>query len=88
MIQKFLSFLTHEKRYSMHTITAYEDDLNHFHSFLKLTFEIDDFHEVRHSHLRSWVVELIEAGISPRSVNRKIACLKSFFKFLWITKMD
>lgn len=82
MIQKFLSFLTHEKRYSMHTITAYEDDLNHFHSFLKLTFEIDDFHEVRHSHLRSWVVELIEAGISPRSVNRKIACLKSFFKFL------
>lgn len=82
MIQKFLSFLTHEKRYSQHTLTAYEEDLNQFHTFLSQTFEIVAVEEVRHLHLRSWVVELIEGGISPRSVNRKIACLKSYFKFL------
>lgn len=82
MIQKFLSFLTHEKRYSQHTLTAYEEDLNQFHTFLSQTFEIVAVEEVRHPHLRSWVVELIEGGISPRSVNRKIACLKSYFKFL------
>ncbi len=82
MVEKFLSFLTHEKRYSKHTLKAYSDDLFSLQLFLSNIFEISDFTEVQHSHLRSWVVELIEEGISPRSVNRKIACLKSFFKFL------
>ena len=82
MIQNFLRYLNHEKRYSVHTLTAYEEDLNQFHSFLSETYEISDPVEVRHSHLRSWVVELMETGLSPRSVNRKIAALKSYFKFL------
>ncbi|MFT4738644.1 MAG: integrase/recombinase XerC [Cyclobacteriaceae bacterium] len=83
MVQNFLSYLTHEKRYSRHTITAYRDDLNSFHNFLSATFEITDDAEVQHAHLRGWIVELMESGISPRSVNRKIATLKSYFKFLY-----
>jgi integrase/recombinase XerC len=82
MVQNFLRFLNHEKRYSVHTLTAYEEDLNQFNSFLETTFEINDPIEVRHSHLRSWIVELMDQELSPRSVNRKIAALKSYFKFL------
>lgn len=82
MIQNFLRYLTHEKRYSAHTLTAYEEDLNQLHTFLEETFELNDPVEVRHAHLRSWVVYLMESGLSPRSVNRKIAATKSYFKYL------
>lgn len=82
MTEQFLRYLTYEKRYSPHTLTAYEEDLSQLFDFLEETFELTDPSEIMHMHLRSWVVALIEAGISPRSVNRKIACLKSYFKFL------
>lgn len=82
MIANFLKYLEFEKRSSLHTIHAYEEDLDQFNAFLKLTFEITAFDEVKHVHLRNWVIELVDQGLSPATVNRKIACLKSFFKFL------
>lgn len=82
MIDSFLKYLRYEKRYSEHTLTAYEKDLEQFTHFLADTFEMEDTHEVRHPHLRSWIVELMEAGIAPGSINRKIATLKSYYKFL------
>lgn len=82
MIDQFLRYLTFEKRYSQHTLTAYEDDLNQFKSFLKFTFEIDNPEDAAHMHLRSWIVSLSDQGLTATSINRKIACLKSFYKFL------
>jgi integrase/recombinase XerC len=63
-------------------VQAYRSDLDQFHDFLTDTFEIDDDVQVQHVHLRSWIVELVETGMNAKSVNRKIACLKSYFKFL------
>lgn len=82
MVNQFLRYLTYEKRYSQHTLTAYEEDLNQLYIYLADTFEISDPSQIKHAHLRGWIVSLIESDISPRSVNRKIACLKSYFKFL------
>ncbi|MEQ8472922.1 MAG: tyrosine-type recombinase/integrase [Marinoscillum sp.] len=82
MIDSFLKYLRYEKRYSEHTLTAYRRDLEQFQVFLSETFEIQDSIEAKHPHLRSWVVELMDSGITPNSINRKIATLKSYYKFL------
>ena len=81
-VKKFLNYLKFEKRYSDHTLVAYKTDLNQFISFILLEFEIENLKEVSHSIIRSWIANLLDSGISSRSVNRKIAALKSLFKFL------
>lgn len=82
MVETFLKYLSFEKRYSKHTIEAYRKDLQQFFDFLAADFEISDPTEVRHPHIRGWVVLLMDSGLSSKSVNRKIATLKSFYKFL------
>ena len=81
-IENFLNYLKFEKRYSDHTLVAYKTDLNQFISFILLEFEIENLKEVSHSIIRSWIANLLDSGISSRSVNRKITTLKSLFKFL------
>ncbi|WP_421892596.1 tyrosine-type recombinase/integrase [Marinoscillum sp.] len=82
MIDTFLKYLRFEKRYSEHTLTAYRKDLTQLEIFLSAEFEICDFREVQHAHLRNWMVSLMESGLEPKSVNRKMASVKAFFKFL------
>lgn len=82
MVTNFLKYLSYEKRSSQHTITAYEEDLKQLQEFLSDTFEIEDHREIKHAHLRNWIIHLMENELSPVSINRKIACLKSYFKFL------
>ncbi len=77
----FLSYLQNEKRYSVHTIAAYENDLLQFTDFLATTYGSDDLLGATPSALRSWVVSLLDEGVSPRSVQRKISSLKSFYRF-------
>ncbi|MEQ8879538.1 MAG: tyrosine-type recombinase/integrase [Cyclobacteriaceae bacterium] len=84
MTDSFLRYLQYEKRYSSHTIEAYQRDLAQFSDYLAETFEITNYVETAHVHLRGWVVSLIESGVSPRTVNRKIATLKSFYKYLQV----
>ena len=78
----FLQYLEFEKRFSPHTISAYKSDLEQFYVFLKLTYEIENLAKVRHVHIRAWIVELIQNKITPRSINRKLSTLKTYFKFL------
>src|SRR5690606_7587511 len=58
-------------------------DLESFCNFLFQSYEIkEELGEVSHHMIREWVVSLIEAGISPRSVNRKLSAVKSLYKYL------
>jgi len=80
--ERFIQYIKFEKRFSPHTIVAYENDLQQFFTYLKVTYELDDIQAVNHSMIRSWMVSMMEAKISARSINRKITTLKSYYKFL------
>lgn len=79
---RFFQYLEFEKRFSPHTLTAYQTDLGQFIIFLQNTFEISTCSEVRHTHIRSWIVDLLGKKNTTRSINRKLSCLKTYFKFL------
>ena len=85
-IKHFIEYLSFEKKYSSHTIRAYNDDLNSFRTFCKITFDNEKLVDVNYSQIRSWIVKMINENISNRTVNRKISSLKSFYKFLVKTK--
>jgi integrase/recombinase XerC len=80
-IQPFLAYLTFEKRYSIHTITAYETDLIDFSDYLEIQFGPLSLPEITHTYIRSWLAGLMEKKLSAKSINRKISSLKSFFKY-------
>jgi integrase/recombinase XerC len=82
MIESFFKYLTFEKRYSKHTIAAYQNDLSQFHSFLDKEHPGIANDEINHSILRGWVVQMMDEGLDPKSVNRKISSLKAYFGFL------
>lgn len=82
----FQDYLQLEKKYSPHTVIAYVNDVVTFESFIKSEFDSDDLLEVNYSLIRSWIVALVDNEISNTSVNRKIASLKSYYKFLLKTK--
>jgi integrase/recombinase XerC len=82
MIDPFLRYLEFEKRLSKHTLIAYKTDLLQFRVFLKNTYETEDLSQANYGIIRSWVAQLVEEKNEPRSVNRKIASLKAFFKYL------
>jgi integrase/recombinase XerC len=78
----FIQYLTFEKRFSVHTITAYKNDLRQFSSFADSIYGITDSRDVSYQLIRSWLAQLIQTGTSPRSANRKLSTLKSYFRFL------
>lgn len=79
---KFYNYLEFEKRFSKHTLISYTTDLEQFHTFLDKEFELTDLLKVKHQFVRTWVVSLMNQGLSAKSVNRKISSLRSFYKFL------
>ena len=81
MFDKFISYLQFEKRYSNHTILAYRQDLDSFKEFAELE-KIAEFSDLSSSFIRSWIVYLIEGGMKNKSVNRKLASLRTFYKWL------
>lgn len=80
MIESFLRYLEFEKRYSAHTVSAYASDLEQFGTFL--TQEHTEIDKVEYQQIRLWVISLVEDDLHPSSVNRKMASLRSFYKFL------
>lgn len=80
VLNQFLDYLSTEKRFSEHTVTAYQNDLKQFFEFS----EIDDLlklAEINHQLIRSWLVGMIDAGLSNKTVNRKLSSLRSFVKW-------
>jgi integrase/recombinase XerC len=78
----FRDYLQLEKKYSPHTINAYLNDITYFESFNKESFEQDTIDLVNYNQVRSWIVSLVDDNISNVTINRKIASLKAYYKFL------
>lgn len=81
-IPKYIEYITYERKYSLHTQTAYSNDLLSFEQFCKDNFDVSDIDKAPYSYIRSWVVALVEKGKSNRTVNRKISVLRSYYNFL------
>src|SRR3712207_3180243 len=82
MIESFIQHMRYEKRVSRHTVLAYQNDLEQFQKFLSDTFSENKTEAADHGMIRSWIISLVDSGIEPSSVNRKIACLRTYFKYL------
>ncbi len=78
---KYIDYLRFEKRYSTHTILAYNTDLDDFSGFLSNQYDISDLLQADHTLIRSWLISLIDRKISTRSVNRKLSSIKSFYRY-------
>jgi len=78
MIDSFLKYLQFEKRVSRHTLLAYKTDLQQFSAFIQTTFAEFKPEAADYGMIRSWIINLVEGKIEALSVNRKIACLRSF----------
>lgn len=81
-----MEYLLFEKKYSQHTLVAYKNDLKEFSEFILSTFDQEEISEVNYSQIRSWIVSLVDKGLSNRTINRKISSLKTYYKFLLKTK--
>lgn len=86
MVNSFLDFLQTEKRYSQHTVVSYRTDLEQFQLYLQQTYEESDIANGSHRMIRSWILSMMENGMEAKSVNRKLAALRTFYKYLLRSK--
>jgi len=81
LLPSFLDYLKFEKRYSVHTIGSYQTDLIQLETHLQEVYGGMDIPGVTAPVLRSWFAGLKAGGMDPRSINRKISAVRSFFRF-------
>lgn len=81
-VDNFFAHLTLEKKYSTHTIKAYQKDIQSFHNFIRNEFEQEDLATANAVMIKGWMMHLVNSGTSPRTINRKISSLKSFYRYL------
>ncbi len=82
MVDSFLKYIQFEKRYSPKTVLSYKTDLLQFGNYLTKEFTGTSTQEANYGLVRSWIVSLVEENFDSLSINRKIACLRSYYKFL------
>lgn len=80
--ESFEKYLAHERKYSAHTVRAYAADLQEFADYCLETHGESDLEDLPYTFVRSWIISLMEAGLTGRSVNRKTAALKAYYKYL------
>ncbi|RYH11960.1 integrase [archaeon] len=82
-LARFIQYIQFEKRYSAHTVSAYQSDLDQFIAFLSTSGQPPTHpNEVSHHDIRNWMVSMMDDSLTARSINRKIATLRKYFKFL------
>jgi integrase/recombinase XerC len=81
LINIFLAYLQFEKRFSEHTVISYRNDLEQFWIYLQHAFPDTDWKTVGAAMVRTWIITMMEKKVTPRSINRKISALKSFYKY-------
>lgn len=78
----FIDYLRYEKRASMHTVHAYQNDLSQFFQFCQEHLAIPSLDVVTGSDIRTWIISLLEdEGLSVRSVNRKISAIRALYHY-------
>jgi len=84
MLASFLKYLQFEKRYSSNTVTSYKNDLLQFEANLSqdLSGSKIKLEKAGPGDMRTWVISLMEDGLEPRSINRKMATLRTYYNFL------
>jgi integrase/recombinase XerC len=81
-LERFIQYIQYEKRHSPHTVSAYQSDLEQFFRFLNYSEEtVSHPSEITYQQIRNWIVNLMD-DMTARSVNRKLATLRKYFKFL------
>ena len=89
----FYNYIENEKRFSANTVLSYRNDLSQFLAFLENNQIFSEksnldstqqynIKDLKHTHIRTWIVQLMEEKMTARSINRKLSCLKSFFKLM------
>ncbi|MEZ4889492.1 MAG: site-specific integrase [Crocinitomicaceae bacterium] len=78
---EFEQYLQAEKRFSTHTVIAYQHDLMQFFDFTAITTP-QDLVEINSKLIRGWMVQLINEGYTNKSVNRKLSAVRAYFRFL------
>ena len=81
-LSAFIDYMRLEKRFSSHTINAYQKDLESFASYTKSHYQLSNLAKVEYPIIRDWIVHLSSTGLKNQSINRKCSALKSFFNFL------
>lgn len=81
LAEEYLNYLLKTKRMSVHTVTAYKNDLQQFQDFLSAE-AIAEIQDIRSYHIRSFMAQFLEQGITARSVHRKISSIRGWFKYL------
>lgn len=84
LIRKYLTYLAEERQYSSHTVTAYQKDLHQFEDFLNLHFEGSPYRvdAIDNVTIRLFLGELLDRGLTKKSIARKLAAVRSFFAYL------
>ncbi len=82
MVASFLKYIQYEKRFSRHTVISYRTDLKQFQAFLNSEYPDTKPENADYGLVRSWIVSLSDNGLDASSINRKIASLRAFYKFL------
>lgn len=77
----YLAYLRYEKRSSEHTVVSYQNDIVQFTDFLQDRDSSVDLLAVTPDKIRAWVIQLAEANITSRSINRKLSALRSFYHY-------
>lgn len=85
-VAAFRDYLEKEKKYSLHTVNGYLNDVENFRVFNAKHFSQEIIDQANYGQIRAWIVSLVDADLSNVSVNRKVASLKAFYKFLLKTK--
>ena len=80
-VDKFISYLETEKRFSALTVTAYRSDMEQFVDYIKTQYNTDDPTQVETLVVKSYLVHLKERGLANRSINRKLTTLRTFYKY-------
>ncbi|MEL7119567.1 MAG: tyrosine-type recombinase/integrase [Bacteroidota bacterium] len=78
----FSNYLKYERRLSEHTLKAYKNDITQFINYLDKLYHINDIEEVQAIHVRSWIVEQVSSGFHQKTLARRVASLKTYFRFL------
>ena len=87
VISNFLEYIQNVRRYSSHTIRSYSHDLEEYYSFCKGFDTEQEFIDLDHTAIQSYLQQLSRKGLSPKTLARRLASIKSLYKYMLINNL-